>query len=208
MWAGRKMRLMSSAYSTFVGPPGVGDITLPVAPLSTKQYLQMIEAGILDASDKVELIGGQITPMAPAGPEHNGSVFALTRLFAPHVEKFEIAVQATIVIAEGHVLEPDFALLARRSDGYKREHPRAADILLVVESAASSFNKDRHIKLPIYAAAGVSEYWIVDLNDRSLEVYREPVGETYASKQKLSGDDMASPLACPEVTLRIDCLFA
>ena len=199
---------MSSAYSTYAGPPEVGPIILPVAPLSTEQYLQMIEAGILDSSDKVELIGGQITPMAPAGPEHIGSVFELTTLFAPHVEKFVIAVQATVVITEGQVLEPDIALLTHRADQYKRALPRAADVLLIVESAASSLDKDRHVKLPIYAAAGIPEYWIVDLNNRTLEVYREPVGGAYSHSQKLAGDDRASPLACTEVSLRVGSLFA
>jgi Uma2 family endonuclease len=199
---------MSSAYSTFVGPPGVGDITLPVAPLSTEQYLRMIDAGIFDSSDKVELIGGFITPMAPVGPEHNGSLFELTKFFAPVAERFVIAVQATIAVSEGQVLEPDFALLTLRADKYMTALPRAADVLLLIESAASSIKSDRHVKLPIYAAAGIPEYWIVDLNEKTLEVHREPVGEGYAYCKKLAGDDAASPLACPEVTLRVGGLFA
>jgi Uma2 family endonuclease len=199
---------MSSAYSTFVGPPGVGPITLPVAPLSTEQYLRMIDAGVFDSSDKVELIGGFITPMAPVGPEHNGSLFKLTKVFVPVAEKFELAVQATISISEGQVLEPDFALLTPRADGYMTALPRAADVLLVIESAASSIQSDRHVKLPIYAAAGIPEYWIVDLNKKKLEIHREPTCEGYAHLQTLAGDDVASPLACPEVTLRVGSLFA
>lgn len=205
---GRKMRLMSSAYSTFVGPPGVGIITLPVAPLSTEQYLRMIDAGVFDSSDKVELIGGFITPMAPVGPEHNGSLFELTKFFAPVAERFVIAVQATVAVSEGQVLEPDFALLTPRADKYMTALPRAADVLLVIESAASSIKSDRHVKLPIYAAAGIPEYWIVDLNDKTLEIHREPVGDGYAHRLKLTGNDVASPLACPEVTLRVGSLFA
>jgi Uma2 family endonuclease len=205
---GRKMRPMSSAYSTFVGPPGVGTITLPVAPLSTEQYLRMIDAGIFDSSDKVELIGGFITPMAPAGPEHNGSLFKLTKLFASVADRFELAVQATVAVSEGQVLEPDFALLTPRADGYMTALPQAADVLLVIESAASSIKSDRHVKLPIYAAAGIPEYWIVDLNEKILEIHREPVGDGYVHRQKLAGNDVASPLACPEVTLRVGSLFA
>ena len=114
------MRHMSSA--------GVGGITLPVAPLSTEQYLRMIDAGIFDSSDKVELIGGFITPMAPVGPEQNGSLFELTKLFAPVAEKFVIAVQATVAVSEGQVLEPDFALLTPGADKYMKALPRAADV--------------------------------------------------------------------------------
>lgn len=202
------MRHMSSAYSTFVGPPGVGDITLPVAPLSTEQYLRMIDAGIFGSSDKVELIGGFITPMAPVGPEHNGSLFELTKLFAPVAEKFVIAVQATVAVSEGQVLEPDFALLTPRADKYMKALPRAADVQLVIELAASSIQSDRHVKLPIYAAAAIPEYWIVDLSKKKLEIHRQPVGEEYSNLQTLTGDDVASPLACPEVTLRVTSLFA
>lgn len=201
------MAAMSRAYSIYVGPPGVGPVILPIAPLSTEQYLRMIDAGILDSS-KVELIGGYITPMAPAGPEENGSVFVLTAIFAPYVEKFVIAILATVVIAEGQVFEPDFALLKPRADEYMTALPTAADVLLLAESASSSLKNDRHVKLPIYAAAGIPEYWILDLNDKSLEVYRDPAGESYGSTQKLAGDDQVSPLACPEVTLRVGSLFA
>lgn len=199
---------MSSAYSTFVGPPEVGEIHLPVAPLSTEQYLRMIEAGVFGSSDKVELIGGFITPMAPVGPEHNGSLLKLTKRFAAVADRFEIAVQATVSISAGEVLEPDFALLTERADGYMSALPRAADIRLLVESAASSLKHDRQVKLSIYASAGIPEYWIIDLKAKSLEVYRDPVGDSYQSIQIFSGDDAVSPLACPEVSLRVGSLFA
>lgn len=168
----------------------------------------MIDAGVFDSSDKVELIGGFITPMAPVGPEHNGSLFELTKLFAPVAEKFVIALQAIVAVSEGQVLEPDFALMAPRADKYMTALPRAADVLLVIESAASSIQSDRHVKLPIYAAAGIPEYWIVDLNEKTLEVHREPIGEGYAHQQTLAGDDVASPLTCPGITLRVANLFA
>jgi Uma2 family endonuclease len=105
-------------------------------------------------------------------------------------------------------LEPDFALLTPRADKYMTALPSAADVLLVIESAASSIKSDRHVKLPIYAAAGIPEYWIVDLNEKTLEIHREPVGEGYAQQQTLTGNDIANPLACPEVALRVGSLFA
>lgn len=198
---------MSSAYSTYVGPPGVGPILLPVEPLTTEQYLRMIEAGILDSA-KVELIGGQITPMAPAGPEHNSSLMQLTRLFAQIVDRYFLLVQGTVVITEGQVFDPDFALLRLKPGGYKRAHARPSDIALVVESAASSLTKDRHVKLPIYAAAGIQEYWIVDLERELLTAYRDPEEQRYNSSQSMSGDDKISPLACPELTIRVGDIFA
>jgi Uma2 family endonuclease len=199
---------MSTAYSTHVGPPGVGPIALPISPLSTEQYLQMIDAGILGPSDKVELIGGLITPMAPAGPEHNSSLIQLTEKFAKVVDQYHLLVQGTLVVAEGHVFDPDLLLLRRRREGYKRALPRAADVALVIESAASSLPRDRHVKLPVYAAAGVEEYWIADLEREVLIVFRDPQGNGYGSEQTLAGNDVIAPLACPELIIRVADIFA
>jgi len=198
---------MSTAYSTYVGPPGVGPITLPVSPLSTEQYLQMIDAGILGPEDKVELIGGLITPMSPAGPEHNSSLIFLTEMFAKVVDQYHLLIQGTVVLAEGHVFDPDLALLRRKPEGYKRALPRAEDVLLIVESAASSLPRDRHVKLPIYAAAGIQEYWIADLERETLTVFREPEGVAYRTERTLSGDETIAPLACPELSLRVADIF-
>ncbi len=197
---------MSIAYSTYVGPPGVGPITLPVSPLSTDQYLRMIDAGILD-DEKVELIGGVITPMAPAGTDHVGSLYALTDRFAKVLDRFVLAIQGTIAIAEGNVFDPDLALLRRKPEGYHKSHARAEDIALIVEAAASSYKKDRHVKLPIYAAAGIAEYWIVDLERRTLTVFRDPDGAAYRSEQTIAGDQTVSPMACPDLSIRIADIF-
>lgn len=202
------MRLMSSAYSTFVGPPEVGTIKLPVAPLSTEQYLQMLKAGILDSSGKVELIEGQIIPMAPAGPEHNSSLIRLTRLFVSVLDRYELLIQGTVRIAEGQIFEPDLALLELKPDGYKDSLPRPKEIYLVIESAASSLEKDRHVKLPRYAKAGIQEYWLVDLLQETVEVCRKPNRSTYADILRYSGEQLISPLACPALSIRVGDIFA
>jgi len=200
------MNDMSSAYSTHVGPPGVGPITLPVSPLSTDQYLRMIDAGILD-DEKVELIGGIITPMAPAGSDHNGSLYYLTRVFSQVLDRFELAIQGTIVIAEGNVFDPDLALLRLRPDGYRKSLARPEDIALIIESAASSLKKDRHVKLPVYASAGIQEYWIADLEGGILTVFRDPDGTEYRSEQAYAVDQMVSPLACADLSIRVADIF-
>ena len=199
---------MSTSYSTFVGPAGVGTIVLPVSPLSNEKYLRMIDGGILGPEDKVELIGGAITNMAPAGPEHGGSIIHFPRLFAPVLDRFEIGVQVTLVLAEGHVYDPDFMLLRRKSEGYRRKLPRAEDVRLVIESASSSLDRDRHVKLPVYAAAGIEEYWIADVEAMTLTVFRQPEGARYAIEATYAGDQTVSPLACPDLTIRAGDIFA
>jgi Uma2 family endonuclease len=197
---------MSTAYFTFLGPPGVGPIVLPVKRLTNDQYLRMIAAGILD-DDKVELIEGVITPMSPAGPDHNGSLYLLTDIFSKVIDRFVLAVQGTVLIAEGQIYEPDVALLRRKTEGYMRSLATADDVALIVESASSSFNKDRHLKLPIYAAAGIPEYWLVDLEQQRLLVFRDPRGGAYCTELVLSRDDTISPLACPDLTVPVSDIF-
>ena len=197
---------MSSAYSTHVGPPGVGPIVLPVSPLSTDQYLRMIDAGILD-DDKVELVGGVITAMAPIGPEHNNSLIHLTRIFAQVVTRFHLLIQGTVVFSEGNVYQPDLALLRIKPNGYRRDLPRPDDVLLVIESAASSLAKDRYVKLPAYAEAGIQEYWIADLEREALMVFREPHDSAYGDVQYYSGEQTVAPLACPDLSIRVADIF-
>lgn len=199
---------MSTGFSTHLGPPGVGTIMLPISPLSTNQYLRMIDAGILGPDDKVELIGGLITPMAPAGPEHNGSLLQLTDIFASRLDEYQLLIQGTVSISEGHVLDPDVALLRRKPGRYRKLLPTAEDILLIVEAASTSLPKDRHVKLPVYAAAGVQEYWIADLERQVLHVFRDPQDANYTSEMNLSGDETISPLACPELMVRVGEIFA
>ena len=198
---------MARAYATHVGPPGVGAIILPIAPLSTDQYLRMIDAGILDSSDRVELIDGYITPKFPQEPRPEDCPSMLAAFFAPYDRMFTIAVQASVVIGEGRVFEPDFVLLRHRINEDAVELPNAADVLLLVEAIAPTSKVDRHVKLAIYAAAEIPECWIVDFNDKSLEVFRGPVGDKYAFSQKFTGDTAISSLACPEVSLCVGSLF-
>jgi Uma2 family endonuclease len=199
---------MSTAYSTHVGPPGIGTIALPINPLSTEQYLQMIDAGILGPEDNVELIGGLITTMAPVGPDHNSSLIWLTRMLAQALDQIELLIQGTVAFAEGNVFQPDVALLRRKPEGYRKALPRPEDVLLVVESAASSLPRDRHVKLAVYAAAGIQEYWIADLQREALLVFRDPHGDGYRSEQTLAGDDTIAPLVCPDLFIRAGDIFA
>ncbi|MCB0609467.1 MAG: Uma2 family endonuclease, partial [Lewinella sp.] len=76
--------------------------------------------------------------------------------------------------------EPDIAVLKMRSDLYSDAHPRAEDILLVIEVAGSSLQKDRQVKMPLYAEAGIPEAWVIDLEGKTIEVYSSPAPEGYS----------------------------
>ena len=131
----------------------------------------------------------------------------LAAVFAPYAQMFTIAVQTSVVISEERVFKTDFVLLRHRAEAGAAELPGAADVLLLVESITPTSMTDRHVKLPINAAAGIPEYWIVDFNDKLLEVFRDPIGDEYAFRRTFTGDMAISSLACPEVSLCVGSLF-
>jgi Uma2 family endonuclease len=172
---------------------------LPLWQFSTARYLEMIEKGVLGPKDRVELIGGVIVDMSPAGSRHNHFLGQLNRLFVPIFDKFEVWIQGTMIVAEGQVYDPDFLLLRRKPGGYKDRLPESRDVLLVVEAAESSLRRDQQIKLPVYAAAGVAEYWIADLDQERILVHREPLGNSYQLVEIRRGDEIISPSAAPDL---------
>lgn len=185
-------------------PPGT--VRLPVGKLSTEQYLRLIDAGAWAEGQRVELFGGYLVPMAPSGPQHSYSILNLADLFAPALPHFRLAIQITLAVSEGNVFDPDLMLL-HKHDRLKTELPCAADVALLLESSSSSLDRDQKAKLPAYAAAGIGEYWILDLNRQQLLVHRDPHGEAYRDVRTLAGDDEIAPLALPSLTIRIAAFF-
>jgi Uma2 family endonuclease len=93
-------------------------------------------------------------------------------------------------------------MLRPRADGY-RQHPRAADVLLVIEVADTSLPYDRDVKIPLYARAGIPEVWVVDLEGARIEVYRTPGGDGHRDVSVVSRGAMLSPSAFPDVTVPV-----
>jgi Uma2 family endonuclease len=165
---------MSTQESTW---PAVAPFPSPTAPLhrlSVEQYERMIEAGILGENDKVELIEGLIVEMSPIGSAHWYVVFELTKAISRLAgDGWLVFSQGPIVLPNGEP-EPDICVVRGTSSDYKSRKPRANDVALLVEVADTSLEFDRQIKLRTYAAAGIPEYWIVNLRARELEIHRGP----------------------------------
>lgn len=153
---------------------------LPAWRCSSDQYLGLIESGVLGPSDKVELINGVLSAMTPSGPNHTASVMNLAEFFMGLIPKYRLLIQGTVNIGEGNIFDPDLVVLKRRDKKhYHKHHARPDDIRLIVEVSNSSIRRDREIKTGIYAAAGIAEYWIADLNTKTMIVQRQPKGESY-----------------------------
>jgi Uma2 family endonuclease len=169
------------------------------------EYHRMLEAGILRQRERIELIRGELIQKMGIGPGHGGcSSFLIARLVPRLVDRVLVAAGNPIVILPDSEPEPDLTLLKPRADFYRRAHPRPEDVLLVVEVADSSRRFDRNVKRPLYAEAGIAEYWIVDLVDEVVEVHRESEGGVYRQVERIGRGGSVSPQAFPDVTLSVD----
>ena len=144
------------------------------------EYERMVEAGILTEDDRVELIGGEILEMSPTGSRHAACVKRLITLLPARVGASAIlSVQDPVVLDDLSEPEPDVVLLRPRPDFYEHGHPRASDVLLLIEVSDTTLKYDRQIKVPLYARAGVVEYWIINLQDDTIEIHARPSGDAY-----------------------------
>jgi len=154
-------------------------------------YHRMGEAKIIAPNDRVELIQGEIIDMSPIGSGHAGLVKHLIRIFSHTLDDTTIvAVQDPVVLNDFSEPQPDLALLRYREDFYTNSHPRAEDVLLIVEVADTTLQYDREIKLPLYASAGIPEVWLVDVEGKTVEIYSHPEEGRYALRE--NPDDLKS----------------
>ncbi len=175
---------------------------------TVEDYHRMGAAGVLRPDARVELLGGRIIDMSPIGPWHGGVVSRLTQLFIKLArDRWWVTTQNPLRLDEHSEPEPDVMLCRMSPDDYTRRHPVPEDVLLLVEVADASLDYDRGEKLPRYGRAEIPEVWIVNLEERVVEVYREPHYEGYGSKTVLAPGGQASPQAFPDVMVNVSELL-
>jgi Uma2 family endonuclease len=172
---------------------------------SVKEYYRMAETGVLQPDARVELLNGEIIDMSPIGPFHGGVTNYLIEVFASAKSRgrWMTTVQNPVRLDDHSEPQPDVMLLKPVPDFYRRRHPQPADVFLLVEVADSSVAADREDKLPAYGRAGIAEVWIVDLNELTVEVYREPHFTGYGSKAVLRAGDKAVSQAFPDLAVDV-----
>ncbi|PYO70307.1 MAG: Uma2 family endonuclease [Gemmatimonadetes bacterium] len=178
---------------------------LSVRRFSVDEYHRMAQAGLFDEDDRIELLDGQIVEMSPIGPGHAGCVDVLTRLLSRLVgDRALLRVQNPIRLGRDSEPQPDVALLVPRADAYRTAHPQPEHVLLVIEVADTSLEHDRDVKIPLYAAAGIPEVWLVNLPGDVVALYRDPSPQGYATVRTAGRGDTLTPHRLPGVTLRVD----
>jgi Uma2 family endonuclease len=174
-----------------------------------KEYDTLVKSGFFNEDESIELLGGQLIVAEPKGSPHSTAVAltaeALRLAFGPG---WLVRVQDPIALDAESEPEPDVAIVPGRARDYLAEHP--ARPALLVEVAESSLAFDRGHKGSLYARAGIADYWIVNLVDAVLEVYRAPAldrsaefGWRYLDVQALRPVATVAPLARPDVTVAV-----
>src|SRR5262249_45768615 len=148
----------------------------PPYRFTVSQYHRMIEGGLLTENDPVELVEGRLVKKMPRDPAHDGTLGVwqnrVQRLLNGN---WIMRIQSAITTRDSEP-EPDLVIAEGPLEKYFKRHPRAADIALVGEVANTTLDYDRDVKGRIYARDGIAIFWLVNLIDRRIEVYRKPKG--------------------------------
>lgn len=143
--------------------------------LTVDAYHALIDAGIFDEDDRIELLNGEIIDMSPVGDPHIGCIIWLSQELIPDLKGNAIvSIQSPISLDLHSEPEPDLTICRFGNHLYRNRKIQPQDIHLIIEVADSTLRIDREVKLPLYAAADIPIYWIVNLIDEQVEVYTLP----------------------------------
>lgn len=183
-----------------------GDPTPRPVPFTRAEYYALWEANLF-RNQRVQLIRGVIVQESPMLPPHATGVRKVTkqleRVFPAGVD---VRPQLPIDLGPDNEPHPDVAVVAGAVDDFATAHPKSA--LLIVEVAETSLYEDTTTKAELYAEAGIADYWVLDLVNRQLLVFRNPApvaagGTAYRTHHTFGPADTVAPLAAPGATVRV-----
>lgn len=183
-----------------------GDDLSPRFRWTSDLYYRLAEGGVFDGK-RVELLEGEIIEVAPMGPLHATAIDLVADFLRAIFGKgYFVRVQAPVDVGAVSQPEPDIVVLIGSPRDYRRGHPKTPT--LAVEIADSSIRKDRLFKTKIYSKAGIQDYWIINLVENCIEVYRRPhndaeKGYIYIERIVYGEDESLSPLAKPEASIKV-----
>jgi Uma2 family endonuclease len=168
--------------------------------ITVSEYERMAEAGVLDSLRRYELLEGVIIDVSLQNDPHIVVVVRLTeKLILASGGRYELRPQVPIYLNAFSLPEPDIALvrcgIQRRANG--------EEALLVIEVSDSTYRLDAVDKLAAYAAAGIPEYWVVNVRKKQIELHRKPHGRSYQGTTVAAIDEAAAPLAFPDVKVTL-----
>ena len=187
------------------------------APFTSKrwqrvEYQRLVDVGVFEA-EPLELIGGQLIVAEPQHSPHATAVgMAQDALGAAIPAGWIVRIQAPLALDDESAPEPDVAVVRGSRADYRHAHPARA--ALIIEVAESSLPFDRVQKGSLYARAGIADYWIVNLEDQVVEVYRNPgadltapFGWRFTSVERFRAPATVAPLGVPAAPVPVAALL-
>ena len=172
----------------------------PIHRFSLEEYHRLIDAGGFDEDARIELIDGLLVDMSPKSPAHENAIAWLNKLLVRSLDpdRFEVRVSAAMTTGTS---EPEPDIMVIELDAPRPYHPGAA--VLVIEVAVSSQRRDLRHKPPVYAGAGVPDYWVIDLDGGRAVVHGSPRDGAYDRIEVVGtgGELRASRLGLPEISV-------
>jgi len=170
--------------------------------ITVDEYEAMGASGIFPPDRRLELIEGEIIEMAPIGPAHAWTVTRLTNLLVQRAgERGFVWAQNPVRLGDVTTVQPDVCLIDPGTPTHR--HPLPYEILLAVEVADTTLQWDRSVKIPLYARAGVVEIWVIDVNERTVEVCRGPGESGYSEISTFGVDDEITLSGLDGVVIRV-----
>jgi Uma2 family endonuclease len=188
--------------------------SLPLRRWITRtEFEALMEAGVFPREERLELLAGELTRREPVNTAHAVAVVLVSEALQQVLPKnLHLRTQLPLALSDYDEPFPNLAVVSGSPRDYLSQHPTSA--LLVVEVSEASLKTDREVKGSLYASAGIPEYWILNLRERVLEVYREPAadaravyGAAYRQQRIYTTGEPVSPLCAPDATLAVEQLL-
>jgi Uma2 family endonuclease len=171
---------------------------------TVEEYHRMAETGILDDSERIELLEGKIIWMSAKGTAHQSAVGRTDYLLKEALKnRAWVSVQDPITLSDRSEPEPDIVVTKIDPLDYADHHPVPKEVYLIIEVADSSLKFDCETKGKVYAQAEINDYWVLDVVERQLYVFREPTSSGYKSKLVLGDKESISPLQFPDLQIDV-----
>lgn len=173
-----------------------------IAPLNRAAIMAMMDADALPFDGRIEMIEGVLIEMSPSKHRHARAHTQMILGIGRNVpDRFELVTEPALYLTDELMLNPDLALLPK---GVLCQNAKGSDVALLVEIADSTLTRDLTEKARYYGQSGVCEYWVVDLPNRKLHIYREPKADGYGSVVSQEWNISVSALCVPEVVLTLE----
>lgn len=175
---------------------------------TVKEYHKLGEMGFFHPEERVELLSGNIITISAKGTANTSATRRTANLLRDILgNQVDVYYKSPIALDDNSEPEPDIALVRIDPFDYATHHPTPSEVYLIIEVADSSLTFDREIKAKAYARSGIADYWVLNVNDRQIHVFREPAENGYQSELILGENGSISPLQFPGINVAIQAML-